>query len=55
LDDVELISLFAKGKYIQSWHDAIEIMRAERLDHIHHRDSFYWGMGIYKPVYFVNY
>jgi hypothetical protein len=54
LDDVELISLFTKGKYIQSWHDAIEIMRSERLDHMYRRDLLYWGMSIYKPVYFIS-
>jgi len=54
LEDVELLSLFNKGTHLPSWQDAIQILRAERLDDRFYGNSFYWRMGIYKPVYFIS-
>jgi len=55
LEDVELLSLFAKVEYLQSWQDAIEILRADGLGYGSYGNSIYWPMGrLYKPVYFIS-
>jgi hypothetical protein len=54
LEDAELLRLFDKSEDLKSWQDAIEILRADRLDHGFYRNSFYWRMGMYKPVYLLS-
>ena len=54
LKDEELLSLFNKGTFLPSWQDAIQILRGEWLDNRFYGNSFYWPMGIYKPVYFIS-